>query len=197
MTLRDYILLGVVFVTAAGLYLWKGNPGIAEQPFADRAAEISAADPATLSPEELLTRLQAVAQDRPQDPVPHYHIGVLLRSTGRSDDASRAFQSALRRDDRHVPSLVALGDLLTVESGGQIGDMSARVYERAWRLDNSQVRAGFLAGLAAYRAGRVDEAEARWAAIDDGLAEEDPKRGMLVALISSVSEIEDSALDSP
>jgi cytochrome c-type biogenesis protein CcmH len=188
MTFKDHILIAVLIAIAAGFYFWLGRPGMPEQPFAERAAEIAAADPSTLSPDELLARLQAVAQERPTEPEPHYHIAVLLRTTGRPEDAVRAFQSALRRDDRHVPSLVALADLLTVENQGEIGEMATQLYDRAWRLDATQVRSGFMAGLEAYRAGRDDEANARWQAIEEQLAADDPKRGMLAAMISAAEE---------
>lgn len=197
MTTRDHILIGIVLIAAAGLYFWKGSPGMAEQPFADRAAEIAAADPNTLTPDELLARLQTVARDRPSDPEPHFFIGELLKGTGRSEDAVRAYQSALRRYDRHVPSLIALGDILVTENEGQIGEIAAELYERAWRLDASRVRAGFMAGLNAYREGRDEEAAARWAAIDENLDEDDPKRAMLAAMISAAEQERQEAAPTP
>ncbi|MEM1035729.1 MAG: hypothetical protein AAGI14_03095 [Pseudomonadota bacterium] len=194
---RDQVLIAVIFMTALGLYFWKGRPDLAEQPFSDRAAEIAAADPNTLSTDELLTRLQSLAAAKPDDAEPHFFIGNLLRSNGRSEDAVRAYQSALRRDDRHVPSLVALADILTNNDGGEIGDVPAQLYERAWRLDNTQIRAGFLAGLSAYRAGRDKEAQARWAAIEDTLESDDKARSMLNAMIDTAKQERSSASQRP
>ena len=65
MTRRDWILIAAAVVLGGGLYVWKGSPLMAEQPFAARAAEIASRDAMSLSPDELLTRLQQVAQDRP------------------------------------------------------------------------------------------------------------------------------------
>ncbi|MEO1643398.1 MAG: hypothetical protein AAFR74_08685 [Pseudomonadota bacterium] len=197
MTRQDQILIAIVIVAAAALYLWQGRPGLSEQPFADRAAEIAAADPSTLSTDELLTRLQSLAAAQPEDAEPHFFIGNLLRSNGRAEDAVRAYQSALRRDDRHVPSLVALADVLTNDNGGEIGDVSAQLYERAWRLDTSQVRAGFLAGLSAYRDGRDEEAFARWNAIEEALESDDSARGMLSAMIETAKAERTGPLESP
>lgn len=197
MTHRDKILIAVLIIAAAALYIWKGRPNLAEQPFSKRAAEIAAADPNTLSTDELLTRLQSLAAKSPDDAEPHFFIGNLLRSNGRSEDAVRAYQSALRRDDRHVPSLIALADVLTNDNGGEISDIPAQLYERAWRIDNTEVRAGFLAGLSAYRANRDKEAFARWAAVGDALPQDDPARNMLDAMIDTAKRERSKEAERP
>lgn len=184
----DKIVVCLIVVTAMGLYIWKGNPGLREYPFSQREAEIAAADPNTLSADELLTRLQSLASASPEDPEPHYFIGNLLRSSGRSEDAIRAYQSALRRDDRHVASLIALADLRTNEEGGIVTDIAAELYERAWRLDTQQVRAGFLSGLSAYQDGHIEEAFSRWDAVAQSLGRDDPARDILSAMISQATQ---------
>lgn len=186
--LQNKLIFAVIFVAALGLYFWRGQPRMAEQPFSERAAEIAAADPNTLAPDELLTRLQSLAASRPNDPEPHYFIGNLLRSNGRSEDAIRAYQSALRRDDRHIASLIALGDLRTNEQNGVINENAAQLYERAWRLDNTQIRAGFLTGLAAYQDGRQDEALAIWDMVGNDLENNDVARDGLRAMIEQATQ---------
>lgn len=182
-----FILLGAV-VVAAGFYLLKGRPLLEEQPYSAREAEIASRDATKLSPPEMLARLQMAARQQPEAPEPQYFIGVLLRSQGRTDDAIRAFQSALRRDDRHVPSLVALADAIMMRDGGVVTAPSARLYDRAWRLDPTQVRAGLLAALPAYAAGDVDAAEEHWAAIRAELAPDDQRLAMLEAFKARIDE---------
>lgn len=190
---RDQILLGAAVAGAVGIYLWLGRPGLPDQPFADRAAEIAARDVNELTPDEFLTRLQGVAQERPDLPDPHYYIGVLLRDQGRGEDAIRAFQAALRRDAGHVASLIGLADTLVIREGGTFIPLAEQLYAQAWQVDAAQARAGFLAGLAAWQDGRQDEAEARWTAVEAGLAADDPQLSQLQALIESTRN--PSALD--
>ena len=138
-------------------------------------------DPTTLSPPEFLALLQKAAREKPDDPEAQYFIGLVMKSEARDDDAVRAFQSALRRDDTHVPSLVALADAAVRQSGGDISERTARIYERAWRLDPQQVRAGFFSVMPQLRAGDRATAEARWDEIEARLDPEDPQLGMLEA----------------
>ncbi|GGB56875.1 MULTISPECIES: tetratricopeptide repeat protein [Henriciella] len=182
-----YLLVGAVIV-AAGLYLVLGRPLLAEQPYADREAEIASRNPAALTPPEMLARLQMAARQDPDAPEPHHFIGVIMRAEGRTDDAIRAFQSALRRDDSHVPSLVALADQIMLRDGGVVTPASARLYDRAWRLDPRETRAGLLSALPAYAAGDVEAAEAHWAEIRKGMEPGDPLLGMLEAFKTQIDE---------
>ncbi|MEL7480064.1 MAG: hypothetical protein AAGJ29_00745 [Pseudomonadota bacterium] len=185
MSRLNLILLSVAIIAAGALYVWKGKPGIADQPFDARAAELAERQATDLSPDELLTLLQVRAVDFPEDAEPHYYIGVILRETGRPEDADRAFRSALRRDQTHVPSLVALADLMVQMENGDIRPGVAQLYHRAWSLDSEQVRAGFMAGLPMFRAGSANDARAHWEKVANGLAEDDPRQAMLTALISA------------
>ena len=192
---RVHLVLVAMAVLAAGLlYAWKGDPGLADQPFAQRAAELADRETTDLSPDELLTLLQVRAADFPDDAEPHYFIGVILRETGRPEDADRAFRSALRRDQSHVPSLIALADLLVQREGGDIRPNVAQLYYRAWTLDPNQVRAGFMAGFSQFREGMTEDARAQWTRVREGLAVDDPKQGMLSALIAAA---EDEAAATP
>lgn len=183
---RNNLILIITAIVAAGLfYVWKGRPGMADQPFAERAAELADRQATDLSPEELLTLLQVRAAEYPDDAEPHYYIGVILKETGRPQDADRAFRSALRRDQTHVPSLVGLADLLVQMENGDIRQSVAQLYYRAWSLDPEQVRSGFMAGLPLFRAGSVGEARAIWQQVGEGIAEDDPRQGMLTALIAA------------
>ncbi|WP_300393613.1 hypothetical protein [Henriciella sp.] len=190
------IVLACAVVAAGGLYLLKGRPLLAEQPYAEREAEIAQRDASELNPSEMLARLQLAARQQPDSPEPQYFIGVLMRAQGRNEDALRAFQSALRRDDTHVPSLVALADVIMMRDGGIVTAPAAQLYARAWRLDESQHRAGLLSALPAYEAGDVDAAEEHWAEVKQDMAPNDPLFGMLEAFKSRIDE-ERAAEETP
>ena len=188
MTRTSLIALAVAVLLAGGLYLMKGRPLLAEQPYAEREAEIAKRDAADLNPSEMLARLQMAARQQPDAPEPQYFIGVLLRSQGRSDEALRAFQSALRRDDTHVPSLVALADIIMIRDGGIVTEPAAQLYDRAWRLDPSQHRADLLSALPAYEAGDIEAAEAHWQDVREDMEPGDPLFAMLEVFKSQIDE---------
>lgn len=192
MTRTSLIALAIAGLLAGGLYLMKGRPLLAEQPYAEREAEIAKRDAADLNPSEMLARLQMAARQQPDAPEPQYFIGILLRSQGRSDEALRAFQSALRRDDTHVPSLVALADIIMIRDGGIVTEPAAQLYDRAWRLDPSQHRAGLLSALPAYEAGDIEAAETHWQEVREDMEPGDPLFAMLDVFKSQIDEARDA-----
>lgn len=182
MSRSTYIWLAVAVVLAGVAYLFKGRPLLPDQPFSAREAEIAARPADELLPGEMLARLQKTSRERPDEPEPQYYIGVLLRAQGRTDDALRAFQSALRRDSEYIPALIGLADAVVTRDGGMITEPAARLYDRAWRLDNSEIRAGILAAMPAYEAGDLQAAQAHWEKVFADLPADDPRRAMLNAM---------------
>ena len=172
MTRSDLVLTVVAVVGAAIVYALVGRPGMADQPIADRTAEIARKNPADMTPAETLARLEQLIVDEPDDPDPHFFIGRFLEAQGRDDDAIRAYQSALRRDDEFVPAMIALADVFLRLSEGEITPETQRIYARAFAVDPTQLRAAFLVGLGEYQAGRTDIAQETWRlareTIDDG-----------------------------
>lgn len=167
-------------------YFFIGRAELPDQPFSKRAAELDARDPITWTPAERLARLQGLIKSQPDAPQPHYFIGDMMSAQGRDSDAVRAYQSALRRDERYVPAIVGLGDSLRRLSGGRIGPDVEKLYARAYFLDKTQVRAGFFIGLADWQAGDRVSAYARWKTMRETLASQDPLLQELEAYIAQV-----------
>lgn len=178
-------------------YFFMGRAELPDQPFHVRAAEIEARDPTSLGPAETLTRLERLIQTQPDAPEPHFFIGEMMRAQGRDTDAVRAYQSALRRNDRFVPAMVSLGDTLVRLSGGAISEQAESVYARAVALDPSQVRAGFMAGLADWQAGDKATARARWSAVREGVPATDSRQQMLDALIAEAEGVQATEMPEP
>ena len=110
MTRRNGIILALCLAVAIGGYLLVGKPGMGDLPMKDRQAglmEKIRTEPGALTQAETLSRLEATVVERPEDPQPHYFIGEILRAQGRTSDAARAYQSALRRDNEFMPALLA------------------------------------------------------------------------------------------
>lgn len=192
MSRRDWVVLAVCLALAVIGYLAVGSPGMGGEPMAKRAKALDEkirAAPETLTPAEALSRLQLTVRERPEDPQPHYFIGNMMRAQGRLDDAMRAYQSALRRDEAHVPALVGLADVMVeANDAGVIPADAMRLYGRAYELDRSQTDAGFLAGLGAWQAGDQETATQAWRVVLSNLDEGDPARAQIEKMIARVEQ---------
>ncbi|HAE28594.1 MULTISPECIES: tetratricopeptide repeat protein [Hyphomonas] len=186
---------GLCLAIAVAGYLAVGKPGMPDNPMAERQAGLAdkiANAPETLTPAETLSRLELATRQRPNDPQPHFFIGEMLRAEGRPEDAARAYQSALRRDENFVPALVSLADTLVALSGGGVSPQATRLYGRAYELDQSQVRAGMWAAMGAAQAGDQDKAEQAMRYIYNNLPEDDPRRERFKGMIAAIGQGEEA-----
>ncbi len=184
-------VLALAALVAMGGYLAIGRPGYADQPMAARQAALAErvrTDPGSLTAAELLSRLEQAVREQPEAPEPHFFIGELLRSEGRPDEAARAYQSALRRDGNHVPSLIALADVLVELGNGAVSAEATELYGRAYALDETEVRAGMWAAMGAAQAGDQERALQAMRYIYARLPEDDPRRERLRAMIEAIGE---------
>lgn len=187
----NWLILGVCLALGIAGYAAIGKPGMGGQPMSARQAALSEkikTDPQSLSVAETLSRLEQAVQDRPDQPEPHFFIGELLRSQNRPEDALRAYQSALRRDENFVPAMVSLADVLVELSDGAVGPDATRLYARAYQLDETQVRAGMWAAMGAAQAGDQEKANQAMRYIYARLPEGDPRRERFRAMIEAIGE---------
>lgn len=186
-----WIILGVCLVAGIAGYLLMGRPGLAGQPMSARQAALQQkieTAPESLSGAEILSRLEQQTIDDPKAPEPHFFIGEMLRAQGRSEDALRAYQSALRRNEDYVPALVALADVVVELEGGAVGPDATRLYARAYQLDETQVRAGMWAAMGAAQAGDQEKAEQAMRYIYSRLPEDDPRRERFAPMIEAIGK---------
>lgn len=191
MTRTNWIILGASVLLAVAGYLVIGRPGMADQPMAARQAALAEKirnDPASLTGAEMLSRLEQAVIDQPASPEPHYFIGELLRTQGRAEDAARAYQSALRRDEDYVPALIGLADVLAYLADGNIGPQATQLYARAYQLDETQVSAGMRAAMGAAQAGDQEKAEQAMRYIYSRLPEDDPRRDRFRPMIEAIGQ---------
>ncbi|MGA1342693.1 MAG: tetratricopeptide repeat protein [Hyphomonas sp.] len=185
------ILLSACLAAGVAGYALVGKPGMADQPMSARQAALAEkirTDPQSLTAAETLSRLEQAMRDNPKAPEPHFFIGEMLRAEGRPDDALRAYQSALRRNEDYVPALVSLADVLVELGNGAVSPDATRLYARAYQLDETQVRAGMWAAMGAAQAGDQDKAEQAMRYIYARLPEEDPRRERFRAMIEAIGQ---------
>lgn len=199
MTRTNLIISVACLAVAIGGYLLVGSPGMGDQPMADRQAglmEKVRTDPQSLTPAETLSRLEATVKERPDDPQPHYFIGEILRAEGRTSDAARAYQSALRRDETFVPALLALADSLVDLNNGAVSPEATRLFAKAYELDETQVRAGMWAAMGAAQVGDQEKAEQAMRYIYSRLPEDDPRRERFAPMIEALGQAENATPDA-
>ncbi|MBI1360914.1 MAG: hypothetical protein GC155_11605 [Alphaproteobacteria bacterium] len=167
-SMRTRLIVFVAASLAAGAYLWLGHPSKPDEPLSGRVSELEAR--ATKAPDTLTaSQIMAIAEQRsklkPKDPMPHYIMGIVLQNTGKAREAILAFESALRRDPKNEPAMVALADLLFESSGKVDGDV-LKLYEQARQMQPGDLRLGYMVGIGEWQAGKRDEAEALWASLE-------------------------------
>lgn len=146
-------------------YLLIGRAGLADQPYQARIAEVAAIAPEKRTRSERLAQFESLIREQPDNPRPHFRIGEMMVGEGRNDDAIRAFQSALRRDERFVPAMIGMADAMSRSAGGVVGPQATRIYRQALTLDPTQLHAGFMAGVGEWQSGDDAAAQLIW----DGL----------------------------
>lgn len=183
------ILLGG-FLASLG-YLFIGRAGLPDQPYQARIADLEEIPPEQRSRAEVLAQFESLIREQPDNPRPHFVIGEMMAGQGRDDDAIRAFQSALRRDERFVPAMLGMADAITRSADGRVGPQARRIYERALTIDPTQLHAGFMFGVGAWQDGDDEAAQLVW----DGLwlrLEGNPE--LQSALAERVSGLTDGAI---
>ena len=192
-SLRDSIIFGTCALVGLGGYLMLGRPGLPDQPMQQRQAELAqkiADDASSLTLAESLASLELRAQQEPNRPEPHFYIGQLLTLQGRYQEAERAYRAALRRDETFVDAMVALADNLV---GGQapgeaIPADAARLYLRAYQLDETQVKAGMWAAMARAQAGDDAGAAELMRYVFSRLPEDDPRRARFAPMLEAIGD---------
>jgi cytochrome c-type biogenesis protein CcmH len=192
------IVMAACLVIGVGGYLMLGHPGMDDMPMDKRQHEISEkirTAPETLTTAEALASLEQAAINQPNAPEPRYYIGEMLRGQNRPDDAARAYQAALRRDETYVPALVGLAQVLVDLGDGQVGPDAARLFARAYELDDTQVRAGMWAAMGAAQAGDQEKAAQMMRAVFAKLPADDPRRERFGAMLDVIGDGEAPAAE--
>jgi cytochrome c-type biogenesis protein CcmH len=143
---------------AASLYLSLGSPQLTGEPQSARRE---------LSPEqrpvmELVGRVEAHLEQNPEDGRGWEVLGPVYMRLGRYDDAVKARKNTLRLLEPSAGRWADLGEALTGAANGIVTAEAKDSFDRALRLDPSDVRSRFFIGLAAEQDGRPEQAAGIW-----------------------------------
>jgi cytochrome c-type biogenesis protein CcmH len=158
---RFVAVAALVGIPAAALLLYFsiGSPWLSEPDVAARGAS-PVANIATL-----LARVENHLAEKPDDGRGWELLAPIYLRLGRTADAVKARENALRLLGETADRQADLGEALVADANGVVTANARGAFERAHALDGGQPKALFFLGLAAEQDGRKDEAERIWRAL--------------------------------
>jgi len=150
-------------LTAIGLYLVLGNPGVPSMPFAERPVpEAPAADVAGQEMEGLIATLAARLAEDPDSRAGWLLLGRSYAQLEQFDAAAQAYRRAIALgfDDATIQG--ALGEALAAQADGTIGPEARNAFAAALVHDPQDPRARYYAGLALAQDGQAQAAIDIW-----------------------------------
>ena len=163
-----FALLGIPLL-AAGIYFSLGSPDLPGAPLASRLARPQAGMDVTI----LVRRVEALLAQNPGDGRGWEVIVPFYLNVGRSDDALKAQQNALRILGPSSEREATLGETLVAVSKGIVTPEARAAFERAIAMSAINPKALFFLGLAAQQANKPDEARAIWSSLVESAPADD------------------------
>jgi cytochrome c-type biogenesis protein CcmH len=187
---RSPVLAGIVFVVVAGgslsSYLWLGAPGVPDEPFSARKAELAQQNgPSRL--EEAAASLAARLKQNPTDPEGWALYGRTLAMMRQWDQAEDAYHHAI---DLGLVTPDVLGDhaeVLVMQAGGTVTPAAAAALQQVLKADPSSGIARYYLALADMQAGEPRKAIAGWQALLAEMPADSPLRPQLGARIAEAA----------
>jgi cytochrome c-type biogenesis protein CcmH len=155
---------------AAAIYLVLGSPALPDQPLAPRLA----AARGNQSVDNLIARVEAHLEQKPDDGRGWEVIAPVYVRLGRFEDAVKARRNALRLNGETAEREAALGEALVFAANGVVTAEAKAAFEQAVALDAGYVQARYFLGLAAEQDGNRTQAAAIWRALIEGAPPDAP-----------------------
>jgi len=154
-------------VTAGGLYLVLGAPGLPGLPFAERVPPGAAAKgPTTARIKAMVAMVERSLDEAPGEIEGWTVLTTAYLRLGRAADAEAALARALDLAAGDKPRAAAIaanyGEALVAMNGGRVVPRAKAAFARALALVPGQPAAGYYLGLARLQAGDGEGARAIW-----------------------------------
>lgn len=150
---------------AAGIYIYLGRPGEADQPFAERLKAWIASDPSQLDAQRMAAVLETIVKQRPGDVEPLAYLARAQAVAGNLPAATETMRKATRLQPKDTELWVNLGQLLVMSSQGAESDPSTEAFKKAVALDPGNAPARYHIGRAKVAKGDVSGGLADWRAL--------------------------------
>jgi cytochrome c-type biogenesis protein CcmH len=158
---RSPILAMVVFLVIAGGslggYLWLGAPGLPDEPFSARQAELThSSGPSSL--QQATTALAAKLKQNPTDASGWLLYGRSLATMNRWDQAEDAYRHAMDLG-RTDPEVVAdHAEVMVMQAGGTVTPGAETAFRQILKVDPNNGIARYYLAVAAMQAGEPHQA---------------------------------------
>ena len=153
---RSPVLAAIVFVViAAGSlssYLWLGAPGVPDEPFSSRKAEIAAANsPSSL--QQATDALAAKLKQNPSDAAGWLLYGRSLAMLREWDRAEDAYRHAIDLGQTSPDVLGDHAEIMVMQAGGTVTPAAETAFQQVLKADPSSGIARYYLAIAAMQGG--------------------------------------------
>jgi cytochrome c-type biogenesis protein CcmH len=164
---RLAVLAGAVVapLLGAGLYIYLGKPGVADQPFTERLKAWKDSDPSQLDPQRMAAVLQTIVQSRPDDVQPLTYLARAQAAYGNLPAATESMRKATRLAPKQPELWADLGLLLVAQNQGEESSASGDAFKQAVALDPTYPPARYHLARAKVTSGDVNGGLADWRAL--------------------------------
>jgi cytochrome c-type biogenesis protein CcmH/NrfG len=139
------------------------------------------ADPQSLTNVQILALIEERVQAAPDDAEALRMMGDIYASVGHTEKAEAAYRSGLDKAPNDRLLIKAWADT-RFKATQKIDTQTSDLYNRAYALDPTDLRIGYMAGIGLWLQGKKAEAEALWAKVNARAPEAGPERQMFAAL---------------
>jgi cytochrome c-type biogenesis protein CcmH len=153
------LALSIVPILALATYEIYGSPQLLLRPPA-----VAAKQPAdNLDLMTAVAQIEAHLAKNPQDGRGWEVIAPVYLRMGRTDDATKAYEAAIRYLGPQADRLANYGEVLVIAKDGLVSNEAQAAFEQAAKLDAASAKARFYLARAAAQDGQIEKAKAAYA----------------------------------
>lgn len=153
----------VLPVAAIVTYLAYGNPGLEDQPLAQRLEGTIEEQDAAI----LIARVEEAVAENPDDVRGWAVLAPIYARQGRFEDARQAYGQLIRLEGQVPALLTDLGELIVVENQGLVTEEAMGHFRAALTVSPTFPKARYYSALGLVQDGRQDEARAMLLALSN------------------------------
>ncbi len=172
----------IVPISAIATYLSYGNPGLEDQPLAQRLEGTIEEQDAAI----LIARVEEAVAENPDDVRGWAVLAPIYARQGRFEDARRAYNQLLRLEGQVPTLLTDLGELIVVENQGLVTEEAMGRFRAALTVDPTFAKARYYQALGLAQDGRQGEARTLLLAMRGEGGEDAPWRGSVDQLLADL-----------
>jgi cytochrome c-type biogenesis protein CcmH len=172
------IVFGIVALGSVGGYLWLGNPGLPDEPFAARKAELAGVKgPSSL--QQATATLAAKLKQNPSDAANWLLYGRSLAMLSQWDQAEEAYRHAIELGQTSPDIAADHAEVLVMQAGGTVTPAAETAFQRVLKADPHSGIARYYLAVAAMQAGEPRQAMDGFQALLADLPSDSPLRSQL------------------